>query len=90
MLQVEKISQTSSELLIKWSDHSRQTLKACVLQRLCPCALCLSSAKGISPDVKIISYRVMGRLGIKIKFSSGCQKGLYTFDLLRSWLKANL
>lgn len=88
MYQVEKIIQSPSEILIKWSDDTRQIIKASDLQARCPCVNCEMSKRSLELDIKIISIKIAGRLGLKITFSSGCQKGLFSFDLLRSWAKS--
>lgn len=88
MLQVEKIINAGNcELVIKWSDGQRQILKAQFLQLNCPCVNCEDNRPISAYDVKILSFELKGRLGLKVNFSAGCQKGIFSFNKIRSWLK---
>jgi ATP-binding protein involved in chromosome partitioning len=88
MLEVEKIINTSNcELVIKWSDGSFQALSAYKLQSSCSCVRCLEHPGVVAQDVRIVSFQIKGRFGLQVRFSSGCQSGIYTFNQIRSWLK---
>lgn len=88
MLQVEKILNAGNyELVVKWSDGMTQHIAASTLQENCPCVCCTMHKESIDPRVKILSFNIKGRLGIQIRFSSGCQKGIYSFNQIRAWLK---
>jgi DUF971 family protein len=88
MLFIEKIINAGNcELVIKWNDGKQQILKAYFLQANCPCISCQIGDACTKEDVKINKVVVKARLGLQIVFSSGCQKGIYSFNQIRSWLK---
>ena len=88
MLQIVKIINAGNcELVIKWSDGKLQTLDSRQVQSLCPCARCQDGKGLVDKNVKILSFQMMGRFGLKVRFSSGCQSGIYSLNMLRSWLK---
>jgi len=88
MLQIEKIINAGNcELVLKWSDGKMQALSAYALQASCPCARCVEKTSSVDKNVKVLGFELKGNFGIKIRFSSGCQSGIYSLNLLRSWLK---
>jgi DUF971 family protein len=90
-VEIEKIKTASNhQLVIKWSDKKIQPLEAFFVQSRCPCILCSKDNPKVEKDVKIESYEVKGRLGLKILFSSGCSRGIYPFSEIRSWLEESL
>jgi DUF971 family protein len=80
---------------IIWSDGQEQQFRLCVLQRSCPCAQCCDEQTGervihpesVKEDVRAFNIQSVGRYALKIKFTSGCSAGIYTFDYLRSLAK---
>ncbi len=88
MLEVDKIINAGNcQLVIKWGDGKTQTVDARDLQARCPCVRCRLQPVFIDPEVKIVEFVTKGRLGIKVRFSSGCQNGIYSFREIRTWLK---
>lgn len=88
MHEIDKIINAGNcELVIKWKDGKSQALKADYLESLCPCVDCQGVKKEALVDVKILSFIVKGRFGVKLEFSQGCSKGIYSFQQIRSWLK---
>lgn len=89
MHEIEKIINAGNcEIVIKWKDGKSQALSAGFLQARCPCVECAGHDKSPLEDVKVLSFMIKGRLGLKVQFSSGCQKGIYSFNQIRSWLKS--
>lgn len=89
---VEKIFQKDKHTFsVEWSDGLNVDFRLCDLQRLCPCAGCIEELTGkrlvdpssITEDLKASSIESVGRYALKIYFSSGCSKGIYSFDFLR-------
>lgn len=88
MQEIEKIINAGNcEIVIKWKDGKSLAIAAPFMQERCPCIECSSTKLNKSPDVKILSFVIKGRLGLKVEFSSGCSKGIYSFYQIRSWLK---
>jgi DUF971 family protein len=88
MLFVDKIINTANcGFMIKWSDGKTQRIKADFLQARCPCINCQDGKNKVQDDVKILSFILKAKMGMKVQFSSGCQKGIYSFNEIRSWLK---
>lgn len=88
MHEIEKIINAGNcEIVIKWKDGKSQVIGASSMQAACPCVDCLVNATATSQDAKILSFSIKGRLGLKVEFSKGCSKGIYSFHQIRSWLK---
>lgn len=88
MHEIEKIINAGNcEIVIKWKDGKSQAIGASLMQAVCPCVDCLINGQTTSHDVKILSFSIKGRLGLKVEFSQGCSKGIYSFYQIRSWLK---
>jgi DUF971 family protein len=76
---------------IEWSDGIANNYKLSDLQRLCPCAGCvdeesgrrLKPAQAIDDSVRAINIQSVGRYALKIRFTSGCSTGIYSFQMLR-------
>jgi len=86
-LKIEKIKTAGNhELMIKWGDKKLQLIEAFRIQERCPCIECDGVFPKVDPRVQIDRFEMKGRLGLKIQFSSGCSRGIYTFSEIRSWL----
>lgn len=72
---------------ITWSDGVRQKFRLSELQERCPCAQCNvdGSNRSIDKDVRAVNISSVGRYAMKIKFTSGCSNGIYTYALLREF-----
>lgn len=88
MHEIEKIINAGNyEIVIKWKDGKSQVIKASFMQDRCPCVECLSKDKKKAQDPHIVSFFIKGRFGLKVDFSNGCSKGIYSFYQIRSWLE---
>ena len=69
--------------VIRWTDGRESRLSPRDLQGACPCMRC--SGSGISRnDAELLAVESIGNYALKFRFTSGCQKGIFPFDLLRS------
>lgn len=76
---------------IEWNDGIIQNYRLSHLQRNCPCAKCYDAINGkrtvndedIKEDLKAESIASVGRYAVRIQFSSGCSKGIYSYSFLR-------
>lgn len=77
---------------IQWSDGSTQDYRLSDLQQACPCAKChqmrLESREKlpVDPEVKAIRITSVGRYALRIKFTSGCSNGIYSYSMLKALL----
>lgn len=76
---------------IEWTDGKISTYKLSDLQRHCTCARCrdektgqsLIDSSSIDDEVLAVQIVNVGRYALKIDFTKGCSKGIYSFLLLR-------
>jgi DUF971 family protein len=89
---VKEISQKdASRFEIEWTDGKRMDYRLSDLQKNCPCARCRDEKTGASlidesklkADVSAFRIKSMGRYALRIDFTSGCSKGIFTFSFLR-------
>ena len=85
-VQIQSIQQKDNHhFSIAWSDGNAQTYRLSDLQQRCPCAQCHVAAGSIDPHVKAVRISNVGRYALKIQFTSGCSRGIYSYALLHSW-----
>lgn len=89
---IKKIYQKNNETFaIEWSDEIASDYRLSDLQKNCPCAQCYDPVKGVricneaNLDVNVRAVKLMnvGRYALRIQFTSGCSKGIYSFAMLR-------
>lgn len=92
LVEVEKIVQKDKHtFFVEWSDGLKMDFRLCDLQRRCPCAGCVDEITGkslidqssIPEDLLAANIETVGRYALRIHFTSGCTKGIYSFDYLR-------
>ena len=79
--------------IIDWTDGISNEYKLNALQEKCPCAKCYDPSTGkqfcsdeqLDPNVRAIHIRSVGRYALRVQFTSGCSRGIYSYALLRSW-----
>lgn len=95
---VHKIQQKDNHTFtIEWSDNTIADYRLSDLQKRCPCANCTDEITGkrlldersVKEDVKAIRIVSVGRYALKIKFTSGCSTGIYSFEMLHSLAKGH-
>lgn len=93
---IKKIHQKNHDTFeIEWSDGARMDYRLGALQKRCPCAQCYDPASGkqifdkmlLRDDVRAIRLTSVGRYALRIQFTSGCSKGIYSFAMLRQLAK---
>jgi DUF971 family protein len=89
---VSKIYQKDAyTFTIEWSDGIINHYRLSDLQRQCPCAGCVDEMTGkrliskheVDEFVQAARIFNVGRYALRIEFTSGCSKGIYSFDELR-------
>ena len=89
---IKKIHQKDNVTFqIEWSDGITTDYRLGALQKSCPCAQCFDPATGkqlcnesqLDSNVRAVRLVNAGRYALRIDFTSGCSKGIYTFALLR-------
>ena len=76
---------------IEWTDGKIIDYRLSDLQRQCPCAKCRDEKTGrylvdpavIDENVEAVKIESVGRYGLRIDFTSGCSRGIYSFLFLR-------
>jgi len=80
---------------IEWTDGKIIDYRLSDLQRHCTCAKCRDELTGrflvdpaaIDENVEAVQIESVGRYGLRIDFTSGCSKGIYSFMFLRKFLE---
>ena len=67
---------------IEWTDGVKIDYNLPFLQEHCPCARCLEH-RNVDPSVSARKIKSVGRYALQIEFTSGCSKGIYSFEFLR-------
>jgi DUF971 family protein len=89
---VKKIYQKdNTTFTIEWTDGKIYNYRLSDLQKNCSCARCRDEKTGqglIDPEkipVDLSARRIfnIGRYALKVEFSSGCSRGIYSF----AWLQ---
>lgn len=91
-INVKNVTQSDPQtFIIEWSDGTAFKYCARDVQKVCPCAGCVDEQtqkskvdeKFIQEGLQVVQIGVVGRYALKIRFSSGCSNGIYTFDMLK-------
>ncbi len=69
---------------INWADERKDLFKLSFLQKNCPCSLCMGRQINVEEEVKAVRILSVGSYALRIEFSSGCSKGIFTFSFLKS------
>jgi ATP-binding protein involved in chromosome partitioning len=75
-----------SILRLEWEDGFIHEVSLAELQANCPCVRCRE--KEVQPEEQIVladGVTSIGRYALSIQFRTGCNKGVYPFDMLRKW-----
>lgn len=93
---IKDIRQTDNHhFAIDWSDGVQSIFKLSELQARCPCARCYDPETSkqrttnapIDPAVKAVRIYSAGRYALRIEFTSGCSKGIYSYSFLKDICK---
>ncbi|MBA2726836.1 MAG: DUF971 domain-containing protein [Parachlamydiaceae bacterium] len=89
---ITAIKQTDNHSFqINWNDGTQNQYRLSDLQKNCPCAGCvdeltgqrIATSKAVDEDVRAISIQSVGRYALKIKYTSGCSTGIYSYSFLK-------
>jgi DUF971 family protein len=50
------------------------------LQERCPCVICAEKDRPSDPNVSAINIQIVGNYAVKFQFTSGCSRGIYTWQ----------
>ncbi|HSX04773.1 MAG TPA: P-loop NTPase [Rhabdochlamydiaceae bacterium] len=84
---VKGIQRGDDSFTLQWSDGATSSYLYKELQKHCPCAACQDRSRS-NTAVSAVDISRVGHYGLKIVFTSGCSKGIFTLSFLRKW--ANL
>jgi DUF971 family protein len=85
---VREISQlTNFDFQVIWSDGAISSFRLSNLQKKCPCARCQGGldALVLNPDVRAKKISSVGNYALRIDFTDGCSRGIFTFHFLRNF-----
>jgi ATP-binding protein involved in chromosome partitioning len=92
-LLISRIYQKNAHVfVIEWADGRSYDYTLAELQRHCPCARCCGAPIGqsrvnptsaVDPDVRALRIYNLGRYALRVEFTKGCSRGVYTFTMLR-------
>lgn len=83
-MQPQKLEQTGKQtFIIIWKDGMVMEYDLPTIQNICPCARCRQERKRARKDVLVRSIETIGRYGLRFTFTTGCDRGVYTYILLR-------
>lgn len=92
-LRIKDIRQESlNGFRIEWLDGIVHRFTLAELQRACPCAACVDESTGkrripkeeVPENVSAVKIESVGRYALRVQFTSGCSRGIYGFNYLRS------
>jgi DUF971 family protein len=89
---ITDIKQTDNfTFTITWNDGFTHAYRLSDLQKKCPCAGCQerSQSRTVKEDVKTVRIMSVGSYGLRFEFTSGCKTGIYSYDLLRSFVNSS-
>lgn len=81
---IKEIKQVNNQNFnIVWTDEKISSFKLSFLQKKCPCSFCLKGCSQVEEEVKAFRITSVGCFALRIDFTSGCSKGIFTFPFLR-------
>ncbi len=82
---IRGLTQLSNESFrILWSDDKFSTFRLCDLQGKCPCARCQECEPEPNMNVRAVKISSVGNYALRIDFTKGCSRGVFTFNFLRT------
>lgn len=82
---IKKITQVDNKhFSILWNDGKKSVYHLADLQYHCPCTRCQSREDiKVEKALSCLFIENVGNYAIKVLFTSGCSKGIYTYAYLR-------
>jgi len=88
----KEISYDDSSLYITWKDGFKSVFSLLELRKNCPCATCrgghggkIGTATSHIQEIKLLSWKKVGRYAINIVWSDYHDSGIYSYDNLRAY-----
>ena len=82
---IKELHQLSNETFrIMWSDDKYSVFRLADLQKNCPCARCQEPVVKEDLDVRAVKISSVGNYALRIDFTRGCSRGIFTFSFLRT------
>jgi len=83
-MQPKSINQTGPQTFtVVWKDAVVMEYRLADVQKSCPCAHCRKVGAKVQEEVNVRSIETVGRYGLRFTFVTGCDRGVYTYSLLR-------
>ncbi|MBX9923943.1 MAG: DUF971 domain-containing protein [Rhabdochlamydiaceae bacterium] len=78
---------TNYDFQIVWSDGVVSSFRLSDLQKKCPCARCQEQKEDrkLELDVRARKISSVGNYALRIDFTEGCNRGIFTFHFLRNF-----
>ena len=81
----------TDQLMVAWADGEISLLPNMLLQLNCRCAKCVDEMTGevliqesqIDASSKLLEVISVGNYGVRLRWSKGCESGIYTFEHLQ-------
>jgi DUF971 family protein len=81
---IKSISQVDkSSFKITFSDEKKRLFRFSELQRVCPCSSCEKNERIVDQEIGATKIASVGSYALRIDFTSGCSKGIFTYAFLR-------
>ncbi len=71
---------------IEWTDGVEGVFLLSYLQKNCPCASCKIEKRNLNEEVRAFRIVSVGAYALKVEFTSGCSKGIFSFTFLKQML----
>ncbi len=85
---VQKIHQIDNySFAIHWMDQTVDQFLLSDLQKHCPCIQCCEKENVVQKEVRARQITSVGSYALRIEFTSGCSRGIFTFHFLRKWAR---
>ena len=79
----ELVQKTRYSFLVRWSEGNETVYSLSFLQKRCLCRNCeFLEERQVDPLVMAEEIETIGKYALKIKFTSGCNHGIFPFDYL--------
>ena len=82
---IRNLNQLSNDSFrILWSDDKHSIFHLADLQMKCPCARCQECISEPNLNVRAVKISSVGNYALRIDFTKGCSRGIFTFNFLRT------
>ena len=78
---IEQVDERSFKII--WTDKKEFSFHLADLQRACPCSACIKNKRIVDQEMSATKIMSVGSYALRIDFTSGCSKGIFTYAFLR-------